>query len=221
MQRQVKPIGTSVSNGSTLSVKQYIEVFATSGLFILLMPIALHGALKDSVTQWVPTFMNQQFSVSTTLSLALTMLLPIINVTGAYFAKAVNRKLKNEVTTTMLFFLISFFFLIVLLLFGQYSLILTIACLAGVTNSMFAINVMVITMIPLSFSKYGCTSSMTGILNSVAYIGCGIANTITGYILNLFNWNATILLWAGMAIAAALFSLATLPLWKKFSTNKA
>lgn len=203
-------------NTKTLPVKQLIGLFASSGLFILLLPIALHGALKDSVTQWVPTYMNQQFSTSTSIALILTMVLPIVNVTGAFLAQALNRKLKNEVATAMSFFLMGFLFLLMLYSWGNKSLILTIICLAGVTNSMFAVNVMTITMIPLHFIKYGRTSTISGTLNSIAYIGCGLANMGTGYLLNKYNWDATILLWVGMAVVAIFLSAISLPLWKKF-----
>lgn len=199
-----------------LPMGRLISLFFSAGLLILLLPIAIHGALKDSVTQWVPTFMHQQFRTSTSLSLILTMVLPIINVTGAYFAQALNRKLKNEVATAMSFFTIGLLFLSVLFFWGKSSLVLTMVCLAGVTNCMFAVNVMTITLIPLHFSRYGRTSTMSGALNSIAYIGCGIANFGTGYLLEKYDWNATILLWLGIAAAAVLLSLVCLPLWKKF-----
>lgn len=39
---------------------------------------------------------NSAFGSKTTFSLALTMTLPIVKVTGAYFAKALNKRLRNE-----------------------------------------------------------------------------------------------------------------------------
>lgn len=200
----------------SLPFSKLIGLFVSSGLLVLLLPIALHGALKDSVTQWVPTYMNQQFSTSTSISLILTMVLPIVNVTGAFLAHALNKKLKNEVATAMFFFMVSFVFLIILYTLGSKSLILTIICLALVTNSMFAVNVMTITMIPLHFSKYGRTSTLSGTLNSIAYIGCGLANMGTGYLLNKYNWNVTILLWGAMAVVAIILSFICMPLWNKF-----
>lgn len=83
------------------------------------------------------------------------MALPIVNVTGAYFAKALNKRLRNEVMTSAVFFGISTLFLLVLRLFGSQSIALALVSMAGVTNCMFAINVMLITMVPLWFHKSG------------------------------------------------------------------
>ena len=146
----------------------------------MLIPIAIQGTLKDSVTQWVPTFFNSAFGSKTTFSLALTMALPIVNVTGAYFAKALNKRLRNEVMTSAVFFGISTLFLLVLRLFGSQSIALALVSMAGVTNCMFAINVMLITMVPLWFHKSGRVSTIGGFLNALAYIGCGGLNLLAG-----------------------------------------
>ena len=81
------------------------------------------------------------------------MLLPIINVTGAWFAKAINRRVRNEPLTAVIFFAIAAVFLLLLRLFGSSSLVLSLVSMAVVTNCMFAINVMYITIVPLHFSK--------------------------------------------------------------------
>ena len=107
-----------------------------------------------------------------------------------------------------------------LLCWGDRSMLLTILCLAGITTSMFAVNVMMITFIPLHFSRYGRTSSMSGFLNSVAYIGCGISNFGTGYLLNRFSWDATIFMWIALAAVAIALCLATISVWRNFQQKE-
>lgn len=201
----------------TLSYKKMIGLMASSGVFILTISIVIQGTLKDSVTQWIPTFFSQQFSTGTGTSLALTMILPIINVTGAYFARFANRYLRNELKTSMLFFAIAAAFLAVLNFFGN-NIILSLICMAGVTNCMFAINVMIITMVPLHFSRYGCVSTVGGILNAVAYIGCGALNMVAGSILEKSgsSWSALFIMWLSLAVIAVIVTgIAVLP-WNKF-----
>lgn len=204
-------------NVKVMDFKSTVKIMLSSGVFIMLIPIAIQGTLKDSVTQWIPTFFSSQFGSNTSFSLALTMILPIINVTGAYFAKALNKKINNELTTSVVFFGISALFLMILKLFGGSSMILSLVCMAGVTNCMFAINVMLITMVPLWFNKSGRVSTIGGFLNAMAYIGCGGLNILAGKILeNGADWNLLFIMWLILAVLAAVLSAVCIPLWKRF-----
>lgn len=89
---------------NSVQIKSSLKTLVLTGTVILLVPIIVQGTLKDSVTQWVPEFFSSQFNSNTSFSLLLTMLLPVVNVTGAFFAKKVNDKLKNEAKTSALFF---------------------------------------------------------------------------------------------------------------------
>lgn len=200
-----------------MPARQITKIALQSGVLLLMIPIVIQGTLKDSVTQWVPSFFAGAFGSGTSFSLLLTMLLPIVNVTGAYLAKALNRKLKNEITTSMVFFGISMLFLALLRLCGTRSIVLSLISMAAVTNCMFAVNVMLITLVPLRFAKTGRVSTIGGLLNAVAYIGCGALNLLAGKLLELGSgWNALFVLWIALALAAVLVSAVCIPLWRKY-----
>lgn len=198
-----------------------IKVMLSAGVMLLLVSIAIQGTLKDSVTQWIPTFLENRYATGTSVSLALTMLLPIINVTGAYFAKAVNKKLNSEISTSVVFFAIAAVLLAVLLLSDGKNMILSLLLMAGVTNCMFAINVMIITMVPLRFSKFGRTSTVGGFLNAMAYIGCGLLNLGAGAILEKSgsSWRALFIMWLALAAVAIAVTLLCAAPWKRFLKN--
>lgn len=206
---------------SDLSAKRFIKLFAISGCIILLIPIAIHGTLKDSVTQWMPTFFTDKFNFGTDISILLTMILPIINVSGAYIARAINKKLNNIMNTALVFFIVTILFLTLLRFIGTDSSLFALVCLAVVTTCMHAVNVMFITMVPLSFSKYGCVSTIGGILNSAAYIGCGLLNIAAGNILNngSSEWNTLFLFWLLLCAAAILLTVVCSVIWKKFTSR--
>lgn len=218
--KKLKPItynNLNTENVKVMNFKSTLKLMLSSGVFIMLIPIAIQGTLKDSVTQWIPTFFSGNFGSATSFSLALTMILPIINVTGAYFAKALNKKINNELTTSVIFFCISAVFLLILKLFGSNSMVISLVCMAAVTNCMFAINVMLITMVPLWFNKSGRVSTIGGALNAMAYIGCGALNIIAGKILeNGSDWNLLFIMWLVLAIIAAALSAICIPMWKRF-----
>lgn len=189
----------------------------SGGVLLMMIPIVIQGTLKDSVTQWVPAFFAGNFGSNTSFSLLLTMLLPIVNVTGAYFAKAIYKKLRSEIGTSLLFFGISIIFLLILKLFGTKSMVLALLSMAGVTNCMFAVNVMLITMVPLQFSKLGNVSTIGGLLNAVAYIGCGALNLLAGKLLETQNgWDNLFWLWIILAVFAVTVCAVCIPMWKRF-----
>lgn len=197
------------SEHKNISLKKSTKILATSGVLLLVIPIIAQGTLKDSVTQWVPEFFSSQFNSSVSFSLALTMALPIVNVTGAFMAKALNARLKSEAKTSALFFAISLAFLAMLYFTSGKSLVLSLIAMVGVTNCMFAINVMLITLVPLKFTKYGIVSTVAGILNATAYIGCAIANQIAGELLQYATWSALIVFWMCLAVVAIVFCILT------------
>ena len=90
MERVAPPPAAQMAraSGEKLPLRQFLSLFASSGLILLLIPIAVHGTLKDSVTQWVPTYIVETFAADSSISLLLTMILPIVNVAGAYLAVA-------------------------------------------------------------------------------------------------------------------------------------
>lgn len=203
-----------------LSTQQFLKQFIISGCVILMIPIAIHGTLKDSVTQWVPTFFTEKFNLGTDISVFLAMILPVINVSGAYIARAINKKMRNVLSTALLFFTVTMFFLLLLRFLGTQSPAFALICLAVITTCMHAVNVMLITMVPLYFEKYGCVSTVGGILNSSAYIGCGILNLAAGAILNGgLSWNKLFLFWFLICAAAIVLTAVCSAVWKKFTSK--
>lgn len=202
---------------NVMPAKELLRVLAEGGIFVLLLAIAIQGTLKDSVTQWIPTFLESRFNMGVSGSLLLTMLLPVVNVTGAYLARALNWRLNNELLTSAVFFGVAVGFLALLLTAGGHSIILSVACMAGVTNCMFAINVMLITMVPLRFSRYGRASTVGGILNAMAYVGCGFLNLCAGMVLEKSNssWNVLFTMWLILAVCALVITCICLIPWKK------
>lgn len=215
------PVKAQKSDG-TNGLGATFKAALSGGVLLMLIPIVIQGTLKDSVTQWVPAFFASTFGSNTSFSLLLTMLLPIVNVTGAYFAKAVHKKLHSEIGSSMIFFIISILFLLILKLFGTKSMVLALISMAGVTNCMFAVNVMLITMVPLQFSKLGNVSTIGGLLNAVAYIGCGALNLLAGKLLETQNgWNSLFWMWIAIAVLAVAVSAVCIPMWKRFCRKNA
>ncbi|MEG2583330.1 MAG: MFS transporter [Oscillospiraceae bacterium] len=198
--------------------KSLWKLLLIGGIFIIAIPVAIQGMLKDGVMTWVPTMMSEIFHVTPSFSLFLTMFIPVINLTGAYSASFLFRKyIHDEIKTAILFFGISLLGVIGLMFIKSTNIYFNDCLLSIVTSSMFAINALLITLVPVKFAKYGKASTVSGILNSIAYIGCAISNFGFGFFAENYGWVFTILTWVVLAVLAIVFCVVSLPKWKKFS----
>lgn len=174
-----------------------------SGILLLIIPIFVHGILKDGVVSWVPTYIGETFNVDASISILFTTLIPLINLSGAYMGRYVFKKMKNdEVKATIFFFAIAVFMLFVLYGFGNRYIILTALILSVITASMMAINTLLISFYPLRFEKQGRVATVSGFLNAMAYLGTAVSTFSIGILVQNKGWNVTILSWIIITIIA-------------------
>ena len=76
-----------------------------SGLIFILLVIMLQGILKDGITSWMPTYMNEVFGLTSKISILMNVFLPVFSILCVYFASILYRKVfKNELTESLVFF---------------------------------------------------------------------------------------------------------------------
>lgn len=181
-----------------------------SGLLILLVALCVQGALKDGVTTWIPTYLEETHNLGSMAAILSTMFIPICNLFGVTLASVVEQKWgRNEVKTAALFFTVCSVSLLLLLLWGGSSVILALLMLAVCTTSMMAVNTMLIAVLPGRFGRLGKASSVSGLLNSCVYVGGAVSTYGIGALSAAIGWSGTILIWVICAVTAlALCALA-------------
>lgn len=186
----------------------FLSILTGSGILVILIPVIVHGVLKDGVTSWVPTYISETFLTSPALSILVTTVLPVINLTGAYAAQYLYRKWKKQETkTAACFFLAATVSLLCLWLFGSKSLLLTVILLSVITASMMAVNTIFVNLLPLRFERAGRVSTVSGFLNSMAYLGCAISTFTIGIMVQNNGWKNTILSWLGITFLALIICI--------------
>ncbi len=180
-------------NGRAASLPRLV---IQSGLAGILLPVMAHGILKDGMTQWVPTYIYENFNVTASFSVMITMLLPVINLSGAYMARYAIKKTKApEVKVSSIFWNIAVVALVLLMTLGKMNVILTALFFAVITSVMMAINILYINFIPLYFDKYQKVSTISGFLNAAAYVGSAISTFAIGIMVERAGWNVTMVSW--------------------------
>lgn len=188
-----------------------------AGLGAMLLPVLLHGGLKDGVTNWVPSMIQSNFGISPAFSAAAAMALPLVNLSGAYLSGWLNEHCThNELKTAGVLFALASVCLLALPLAMRTSLLLAVLLLAVTTASMLGVNTMFINVIPVKAGRHGGASMLSGTLNAVTYLGAAAATWGIGAAAEGCGWNAVFLLWLGMALLALLVSALLAGRWGEY-----
>lgn len=195
----------------------FLSTVLLSGLLIIIVPSFLHGMMRDGITNWVPTMITETYGVSASFSVFLTIILPIFNAFGAYAVVPLYEKLgRNEMKTAAVTSIIALVPLTALLFINKLSVYIIIVLLALTTSIMYALNYLIISLVPIHFAKYSCTSGVSGIINSAAHIGCALSSYGFGAIAQRAGWRMVIVIWIAAAFFTFVFSLVSNFKWKKF-----
>lgn len=191
-------------------------VILSSGFTLLLFSLIVQGTLKDGVTNWVPVYINETYNLGSFISIVSTIIIPIFNVFGVYFASIINSKIKDEIKTSAIFFFICSICLTILFIFSGKNVYISLLMLGISTTTMMAVNTMLIGLLPTNFHKINKVSSISGILNSFVYIGSAISTYSIGIMSENIGWKNTILIWVILAIISCIICLAVLKKWKNY-----
>lgn len=209
------------TNHSEEQKKSLWAVIALSGLIVILIPSFLHGMMRDGITNWVPTMITEVYGVSPSLSTFLTIALPVFNAFGAYAVTPLYKKLgENEMKTAGVTAAAALVPMLMLLFIGKVPVYLIVFLLALTTASMYALNYLIISRVPVRFSAYSCTSSISGILNSFAYIGCAVSVYGFGAVSQKAGWTMVIIIWIAAGALTSAFAFLSNKKWHKFIENK-
>lgn len=179
--------------------------------------IILQGFLRDGVTNWTPSYVSDIFRVDSSAAILSGVILPVFSILCFQLSHIIHRRwLKNEMVCAAAFFLSGCLAAIALAVLDGQNMILSLVSLALLVGSMHGVNLMLISMVPHYFGKYGRVSLVSGVLNAGTYIGSALSAYGTAVYTELFGWQSTILLWAVTALAGAALCLCLKRKWHRF-----
>ena len=190
-----------------------------SGFVFIALGIVLQGMLRDGITDWDPKMIADTFGITADKAILKAVILPVIGVISLKLVGFINeRYVKDEVKGAGVSFIMALACITVLFFFHDKNEYLTLALSAVSVGLMHAINFFLICIVPLKFEKYGVVSTMSGIINSLTYVGSAAALYGFGYVSEAThnNWRIVIGVWAVIAaLGVAMCFLAIKP-WKRF-----
>jgi OPA family glycerol-3-phosphate transporter-like MFS transporter len=220
-----EPVENSINNkkeANNKNTNKFLPLFLSAGLLLVLPADAIHGAIKEGITTWVPTMITETYNTSAAFSVFVSIILPIVNLSGNYIITPLYNKVfkKDELKTgsfVLAFVLIPFAFLIFM---KNLPIVVSVILLALGTTAMHTFNYMIITLVPMQFAKHGKTATVTGVMNATAYIGCAAATYGFGIISDNIGWNGTVVVWIIIDVIALLFTSLNIKKWNRFKNNE-
>mgnify|MGYP002625441127 CR=1 FL=1 len=199
--------------------KLTLGLLMSSGFVFIALAIIAQGALRDGITDWVPTFISDTFSQSSDKAILKSVVLPVIGVVSMKLVGiAANKWVREEVNGAGVTFLAGTALCAVLFFVYAHNEYVTLGVSALIVGMMHAINFFLICVVPAKFEKYGIVSTMSGIINSLTYVGASAGVYLFGKIADneALGWNTVLLSWVVIAaVGTAACFLAVRP-WKKF-----
>lgn len=200
------------------------------GLMFAAVGILFNGMLKDGLDLWIPTILGDKFIPDSAIVSVICTILPILNIFGAYAARFVFHHFKiSELATCGVMFTISTVALAIVTAFvsftpskeagmqitaGDAVLAVFITLLLAISSAaMLGANTMLLTFIPLHYSKIGRASTVTGVLNSFSYVAAAVSSILVGAISENHGWVTVFVFFiAASAVGAVVTILGRNPL---------
>ncbi len=203
--------GNTAESGGASPLAQRPGLWALirrSALLPLMAVIILQGILRDGITTWMPTYINDLYCLGTSFSILTTAILPLFSIISVTAANAVQKHIAGEVTVAALMFGTGFAATAGLYLFFSSTPALPIICMAIITGCMHGVNTMLIGRLPRHFAPYGRVSSVAGLLNAFTYVGSALST---------YGIAAISSRWGCTAFAGTLLCALCIRRWNRFA----
>ncbi len=187
-------------------------------LFLMLtisLAIALMGALRDGVINWLPTLLGEAFHLESSAAILTGALLPVFQILCIQLISWVHRRfLRNELFFSGLLFGLAIVAGLLLQLAGASHLMLTVLLFSILVAAMHGVSFLLTTMAPAHYLRFGHVSFVSGFMNASAYIG----NALSTYGIAMLALGLTSSLWFwAIAAGAGLFiCLGIARMWQRF-----
>ncbi len=196
-----KPVSVEKTNKSEKIKAGKIVLLS---LFLAAFAGVANGFIKDGITTWVPSVLYEEFGVSQSFSILLTLCLPLVSTLGAAIAKKVHEKISSHAAMNLIFYLISASLCAgILLSLRIHNIFVIMICFIGVACGMAMINNVITSMFALDHRKMLNAGFAAGLLNTFCYVGSTATSYTLGAVSQVFGWKAVFIIMLCVCLVAA------------------
>ncbi len=206
--------GSSLSDGSEYDKASILDIWPL--VLLVMFSIILQGALRDGVTTWMPSYISETYRLGNEISILTGVALPIFSIVGVKGAGILyGRMFRNPLICAGVIFGAGAVFALALTFVSGRSPAASVACTAVLTGCMYGANLMLVSMVPPFFQRYGKISTVSGLLNACAYVGSAVSTYGIAVLSERAGWAATVFGWFVAAVAGTALCFLGAWIWKK------
>ena len=163
-----------------------------------------NGFIKDGINTWVPSVLYEEFGLSQSFSIFLTLFLPMVSTMGAAIAKKIHEKISSHAGMNLIFYTFSALLCVgILISLRIHSIVAVMICFVCVACGMAMINNVITSMFALDYRRMLNAGFAAGLLNTFCYIGSTTTSYTLGAVAQSKGWNAVFLIMLAICILAA------------------
>jgi len=183
------------NRSAELRTKQKIPTQLFAFLIILGISTAGNSLIKDGLNTWVPKILKDQYMKSDSLSIVLTLVLPVCGLLGTWLLIVLSKWMKNNLVLcgTMAFSMAALLGVIVLITLpgaAVSSCVPLLACFGIIYCLTAVINTLATAKLPLELAGAVNSGMICGVMNACSYAGSTVSSYALGSIADAGGWNA-------------------------------
>lgn len=183
---------------------------------LIMLGIVLQGALRDGVTTWMPSYISETYHLGSEISILTGVALPVFSIVSMHLARKLYEKMPdNPIRCAAYIFGVGALSALILTFVSGGSAAGSVLCSALLTGSMYGANLMLVTMVPPFFRKYGTISTVSGLLNSCTYVGSALSTYGFALLSDRAGWGRTVQVWFVIAFLGTVVCICCSRIWKR------
>lgn len=181
-------------------------------VYLSIVALAVYGIatnlIKDGLTTWVPSILKENYGIGDSMSIILTLTLPMISVFANAFAVGMHKRVNDFIYQCAIAFLISGAVICVIIAGLAFdALVLTVICFIVVCFMVSSCNSLITSIFPLFMKGKVNSGKIAGILNGFCYVGSTISSYGLGLIADRSGWLSVFKLLLGVCAAMCVIAL--------------
>lgn len=183
---------------------------------LIMLGIVLQGALRDGVTTWMPSYISETYHLSSEISILTGVALPVFSIVSMHLARKLYEKMPdNPIRCAAYIFGVGALSALLLTFVSGGSAAGSVLCSALLTGSMYGANLMLVTMVPPFFRRYGTISTVSGLLNSCTYVGSALSTYGFALLSDRAGWGRTVQVWFVIAFLGTVVCICCSRIWRR------
>lgn len=149
-----------------------------------------NNLVKDGLTTWVPSILKEKFGLHESVSILLTLVLPVLGMFGASCNTVLEKKVRSFISLSAIWYLLTSLCVGgVILLIDSGLWWVTLFNLGLISLFMHAVNNAITSMAPLYMRDQIDSGLLAGLLNGFCYVGSTVSSYGLGSVADRFGWN--------------------------------